>query len=395
MKERLIFLLLLGIDAAVLLLESNGISISYREARTLYDSYTLLHFFIDGSLYLFGQNDIALRLPMIAFHLLSVSLFYGVSGRYCNRESDRLWLAAIFMLLPGINSAALLVDNSAFVITGIMLYLYLREKLPTLAAGLLGLYLFIDDSFALLYLGLFFYGVTNKRRTLMVSTLLLFGASMYLYGFDTHGSPKGHFLDVLGLYAAIFSPILFIYLVYILFRKFVTRSFDLLWYLSATPLGLSLLLSFRQEIDIQMFAPYLLLAMPLAAQAFFHSYRVRLKMHRRRYRLLFTVSFALLLLHALAVFFNKELYRFMEPGQRHFAQRQHVAKELANALKAHHIECIETSDAKMQLRLYFYGIGECPTYQMSDLPGESAIDVTISYINFPAYPAYVTKILKN
>lgn len=395
MKTRLIFLLLLGIDAAVLLMESNGISISYREAQTLYDSYSLLHFFINGSLWLFGENDIALRLPMIAAHLLSVILFYSLSARYLKRDTDRLWVAAIFMLLPGVNSAALLVDNSGFVITGILLYLYWREKLPTLAAGLLGLFVFIDVSFALLYLGLFFYAVNNKRRVLMAASLILFGMSMYLHGFDTHGSPKGHFLDVLGLYAAIFSPILFVYLVYVLFRKFVTRSFDLLWYLSVTPLGLALLLSFRQELEIQVFAPYLLLAMPLAAQAFFHSYRVRLRVHRRRYRVLFSISFVLLLLHALVVFFNKELYRFMEPGQKHFAQKQHVAKELAGALKKHGIDCVETADSKMQLRLRFYGIEQCQSNQMDSQPSPESINVTVSYINFPAYPAHVTKLPKN
>jgi hypothetical protein len=394
MNARLIFLLLLGIDALVLLLESGGLSISYREARTLYDSYSFLHFIIEASLSFFGQNDFALRLPMIIAHLLSVILFYAISGRYLSRDTDRLWLVAIFMLLPGINSAALLVDNTALVILILLTYVYFKDTAPKFSWFLLFIALFIDVSFAFLYLGLFFYAVNSRQTKLLVGSLLLFGASMYLFGFDTKGSPKGHFLDVLGLYAAIFSPIVFIYLVYILFRKFVVKELDWLWYLSAVPLFLSLLLSFRQELDIQMFAPYLILAMPLAAQMFFSSYRVRLKMYRKKYRVLFSVSFVLLLIHAFAVFFNKELYRFMEPGQKHFAQKQHVAKELATALKARGIDCIYTSDYKMQLRLQFYEIGQCHDVRMRYDERSGGDNVTISYIGIPVYEAYVTKIHK-
>ncbi len=395
MNYRLIFLCLLGIDAAILLMESSGISISYREAHTLYNSYTPLHFFVNASLNLFGQNDMALRLPMILMHLVSVLLFYGVSGRYLERDSDRLWLVSIFMLLPGINSAALLLDNTVLVIMLLMAFVYFQEHRPAAAGAVLGVSVLIDGAFSLLYIGLFVYALRERRGALTAATVLLLAASLYLHGFDVHGAPKGHFLDVLGLYAAIFSPILFIYLVYVLFRKVVVREFDRLWYLSAVPLGISLLLSFRQELDIQVFAPYLLLAMPLAAQMFFHSYRVRLKMFRRRYRLLFGISFALLVLHALVVFFNMELYRFMEPGQKHFAQKQHVAKELAASLKARGVSCLTTSDFKMQLRLRFYGITQCREYEMSLFPSEGAENVTISYINFPVYSAYVTKIPKN
>lgn len=394
MRERFIFLLFLGIDVSVLLLESSGISISYREAKTLYESYSLLHYIINASLSFFGQNDFALRLPMIAIHIASVLLFYALSTRYLQRSSDRLWLAAIFMLLPGVNSSALLVDNSALVILGLLAYVYTKDTSPRIAMAVLFFGLFIDVSFAMLYLGLFFFAVNRRDRGVMITALLLFGASMYLHGFDTHGSPKGHFLDVLGLYAAIFSPIVFIYMVYILFRRFVVREHDLLWYLSVTPLVLSLLLSFRQELEIQMFAPYLLLSMPLAAQAFFHSYRVRLKRYRKKYRVLFAISFALLLIHALAVLFNKELYRFMEPGQKHFANKQHIAKELAEALKGQGIACVNSEDYKMQLRLQFYGIGECEAYRMGHTPVPGANNVTISYMNLPVYPAYVTKVNK-
>ena len=394
MKHQLVFLLFLGLDVLILLYESSGISISFREARTLYDSHTLLSFIVDGSLSLFGQNDFALRLPMIGMHLLSVVLFYAITGRYLIRGADRLWLTLIFILLPGVNSAALLVDNSGLIILALLFYVYILPYSKKFANILLLLYLFIDVAFAFAYLALFFYAIGRKQTALLVWSLLLFGTSMYLHGFETYGSPKGHFLDVMGLYAAVFSPIVFIYLVYILFRRYVAREFDLLWYLAVVPFLLSLLLSFRQELEIQMFAPYLILAMPLAAQNFFHSYRVRLKRFRRKYRVLFALSFALLLINALAVFLNKELYRFMEPGQKHFAHKQHVAKELAEILKSKGLECVNANDYKMQMRLRFYGIEKCqsPRFVPYEYPDSSV--VTISYSGVPAYTIYVTKIPK-
>jgi hypothetical protein len=394
MKERFIFLVLLGVDALVLFLESDGISISYREAKTLYVADTFLHHLVSTSIALFGQNDVALRLPTIVMHLGAVLLLYRLSAEYLKRGSDRLWLVAIFMLLPGVSSSALLVDNSALVILLLLGYVTLQARSERAALFLLFPAAFIDAAFAPLYLALFFHALNRKSNLLIVTSLLLFGLNMYLHGFDTHGLPKGHFLDTLGLYAVIFSPIVFVYLVYTLFRHFVQRRFSLLWYLAAVPLMLSLLLSFRQVIDIQMFAPYLILALPLAARLFFHSYRVRLKRYRRNYRLLFAVSFALLILNALAVFFNKEIYALLEPGQKHFAHRQHVARELAEALKARGVNCAVMDDRKMQLRLRFYGIQRCTHYRIAAVAGSEAPDVTISYSGYTAYQATVTKIPK-
>ena len=394
MRERIILFLLLGIDALILFAETAGLSISYREAEQLFSSTSLLHYIVTASVSLLGSNDFALRLPMIGMHLISVVLLYSISGRYLKYDRDRVWLAFIYMLLPGINSAALLVDNSGLVIMLLLLYVYLQERFHVSSYIVLACALFIDVSFAFLYLGILFYAIRENKRGLLLLSVLLFGLSMYIHGFDTGGHPKGHFLDTLGIYTVIFSPIVFLYLFYVLYRRFIVKQFDLVWYLATTALVFSLLLSFRQRIDVQMFAPYLILAMPLAAQSFFHSYRVRLKMFRKTYRMLFTVSFVILVLNALVVFFNKEIYRFIDPDQTHFAHRQHVAKELAFALREAGVECVETPDERMQLRLRFYGISECRENILSMNASDGALPVTIRYSGALIYQAYVSKLHK-
>jgi hypothetical protein len=45
-----------------------------------------------------------------------------------------------------------------------------------------------------------------------------------MYSFDTGGKPKGYFLDALGVYAAIFSPLLFLYFIYSMYRILIKEE---------------------------------------------------------------------------------------------------------------------------------------------------------------------------
>nr|MDA3908441.1 hypothetical protein [Sulfurimonas sp.] len=217
-----------------------------------------------------------------------------------------------------------------------------------------------------------------------------------LYGVDTKGIPQGHFLDSIAVYTAIFTPIIFVYIFYILYRRYLTKQIDILWFIASVAFVFSLLLSFRQRIELEHFAPYLILALPLAAQTFGHSYRVRLKMFRTKYKAAFVISLVLLVLNSLVVFFNKEIYVFIDKPQNHFAYNMHVAKELANELKSRGIECVDT-DYKMQSRLKFYGVTNCNTSIVAEvsLKNQNRKNVTISYSNRPVYKASVTKVNTN
>ncbi len=382
MKTRLLLALILMVDAALLLFETSTFSITYNGARLLYEEHSLLQAIIHSSLQLFGQNDYALRLPMILMHLLSAVLLYKLAKPYARYPMDRIWLVLIYLLLPGVNSAALLVDSAGLVLLLLFVYAYLYQLRPKYADLILPLYLFLDSAFIFLFLGRFFYAVLQKEKYSALLSIVLSIASFLVFGFDSGGSPKGHFLDTLGLYAAIFSPIVFIYLFYILYRRSITGQRDLLWFIAATALMASLLISFRQRIHIENFAPFLMLALPLGMQTFYHSYRVRLKQFRGNYRLLFTVSFSLLILNALIVLFNQELYRFIENPKRHFAYRAHIAKELAEELKKQNIYCVHMkNEPRMQLRLQFYGIDFCQDNLLQYDQSSDTGGVTVSYRN--------------
>lgn len=394
MNTKLILLLILGLDALMLIFQIDELSISYNEALLLGGDFSFLQLLIKSSIIIFGQNDFVLRFPMILLHILSAILLYKISAKYLHVERNRIWLLLIFVLLPGVMSSAIIVNSAGVILFGLLLFVYLYENYPVLFIyPLLFFYMLIDGNFVYLFTALSLFSIHKKDRNFLLFNIALVFISLSIYGIDMHGSPKGYFLNSLGLYAAIFTPIIFIYLFYVLYRRYLTKDIDILWFISTTALIFSLLLSFRQRIGVEYFAPYLILALPLIAQTFEHSYRVRLNIFRGNYKLVFMVSLALLLINSSAVLFNKYLYRVVKEPRKHFSYNMHVAKELSQELKKRGISCVDTNK-KMSKRLEFYGVTKCNNYLLEETSFNSkkSSDVTIGYKNRIVYSADVTKL---
>ncbi len=392
MRERIILFLILGIDALILLYEVSTLSIASHEAEIFFNANTFVHYLTQFSVMVFGQNDYALRMPMILFHLFSVLLLYQVSKPYVKRDSDRLWLVLVYILLPGVISAALLVNSAGIVIFTLFLLLYLYQIKSRLIPLFLLLTLAIDGAYALLYFAIFVYAFNKNNKFYMAFSVLLLIGAYYLYGFDSMGKPSGHFLDTLGLYATIFSPVVFLFLIYVLYRKMISKEYDITLYVGGVVFVVSLLLSFRQRINIEDFAPYLMLLLPLAAQTFFSSYRVRLRAFRGRYRAILGIGFTVLAIHFFLLLFNKGLYLFIEDPHKHFVYHSHIVKELAATLKNENISCVSAESESLQIRLKFYGIEECSQRVLYEVPLDIQSDVTISYLGRIVAAYNVTKI---
>lgn len=394
MTSKYVLFLILGIDAIILFFQVSHISISYEEATLLYGQFSFLQFLINSSITIFGQNDIGLRFVMILFHLMSAVLIYLISQDYIKNYRDRLWLLLVFVLLPGVISSAVVVNSAGMIIFGLLLFIYLHDRVPQIISNiLLLLFALVDIGFSYLFLALSIYYFKEKKSILTLYMLALYIGTSLLYGFNIFGYPKGHFLDAIGVYSAVFTPIIFIYLFYTLYRRFLTSEVNMLWYIASTTLIISLLLSFRQRVAIEDFAPYLIVALPLAAQSFIRSYRVRLREFRRGYKFIFIVSFIFLISNTLIVFFNKEMYLLIDNPKHHFAYEMHVAKELTDELKHNNISCIDI-EKKMQKRVYFYNIGYCKENRVRviDLEESRAGNVTVSYKGRNLYKVDVTNI---
>jgi 4-amino-4-deoxy-L-arabinose transferase-like glycosyltransferase len=386
--------LIVFFDLVFLLFGVHSLSISYKEAIVFYDGGGFLHYLVQFSTYIFGQNDLALRAPFILFHLLSIPLMYGISKFYLQKDEDRLLSVGVFVLLPGVVSSALLVNSASVVIFFTLLFIYLfLHKRENLYSLLLPSLVFVDNSFLILYLALFAYALYSKNRYLTILSSMLFLISLYLYGFGVHGKPRGYFLDTFGAYSLIFSPLIFLYFFYTMYRIFVKGEKSILWFISFVALIFSILVSFRQRIIIEDYAPFVVISIPLMVQLFLKSYRTRLPELRKGHKLFFAFVFSFLVLNFLATYFNQYFYRFLEHPQKHFAYKYHIAKELADGLKEKGIKHISSTDTKLLKRLNFYGISEGDEYKIEEnAPTSDLKSVTISYINNPIISYSVTKV---
>nr|MCH9813914.1 glycosyltransferase family 39 protein [Campylobacterota bacterium] len=366
---------------------------SYDEAVIFFDERSFIHYLAYFSTLLFGQNDLALRLPFILLHIGSIILMYQISDFYFKRVGDRLINLLIFIMLPGVTSAAVLVNSATVAIffTLLFIYLFLHKK-ENLYAFLLPLLVFVDDSFITLYLALVVYGMVKRELFLTLLSLLLTLASLYLYGFDMANAPKIYFFDIFAVYGLIFSPLLFLYFFYVLYRILIKEKKDIIWYISFNALLFSIILSFRQRILIEDFAPFVVIAVPLMFSMFLKTYRIRLPELRRFHKYFFAFVFASLVLLFGVAHLNKYLYVLIDNPSKHFAYKYHVAKELAIVLKKNNIDAV-MADSEMQKRLQFYKIARGDKYILNERADSNhVISVTISYFNRAIKMLHVSKI---
>ncbi|MBL0687573.1 MAG: glycosyltransferase family 39 protein [Sulfurospirillum sp.] len=365
MKETSLVFIIIIISTLLLLYGVDSLSISYKEAVILFEERSLLHYLVYFSTKLFGQNDLALRLPFIIFHIFSLVLLYKIGKLFLKRKLDRVASVALYAMLPGVNSVAVLVNSAYITIFFTLLFLYFyMYKYRKISFLVLIITLFIDNSFAILYFSLIFYSIFNKEKQLFALSLILFGFSMSLYGFDTGGKPKGYFLDALGVYATVFSLFVFLYLIYALYRILIKEEKNLLWYISFFTLVLSLILSLRQRLLVEDFIAFVVISTPLLIKVFLNSYRVRLPQHRKYHNITFGIVSIFLILNLAIIYFNKPLYHFLKEPTQHAAYKHHVVKDLVEVLKSKNINHINVEDKKLALRLKFYGIENGGTYKL-------------------------------
>ncbi|QDF29970.1 hypothetical protein [Halarcobacter anaerophilus] len=389
---KIIFYTTLFVVLSILFFTVDTLSISYKEALNVFINNSLLSIITNTSIAIFGQNDYALRAPFILFYFFSILLMYRFTDNLFKKESDRLLSILIFMLLPGLLSASLLVNSAIIVTFFTLLYLNYLKSTKRHCYILLILFLFIDNSFAIFFLALFFYALKDFDKKLLISSFILFCVSMALYGFDTGGKPRGFLVDTFAIYASIFSPLLFIYFFYTIYREGVKGNRHIVWYISATSLAFSLLFSFRQRIYIEDYAPFVVIFLPYMVKNFLQSYRVRLPQFRRKHRYVASITLFILLLNATLTIFNKPLYLFLENPKKHFAYNYNIAKELAAKLKKNNINEIESDQQELLLRLKFYGIKEGNRYFVStNKKYYYDKKISIKYLDKTVATAYIIK----
>jgi hypothetical protein len=259
---------------------------------------------------------------------------------------------------------------------------------------LLAFFLLVDNSFAILYLGLVFFSFKDNDKKLMYFSLILFVLSMYMYGFETGGKPRGFLVDTFAIYATVFSPLLFIYFIYTIYRAGIENEKTLAWYISITALLLSIVISFRQRVYIEDFAPYVVVSLPFMIRTFLHSYRVRLKQFRKNYNIIAILVIVMLSFNVFFTFINRPLYLILPNPTKHFVYQYHFIKELAEELKIRNINEITSIDDELLLRLKFYNISAGENYFISTTSFYNYDEkIVIKYYGKELFVIYIKKLI--
>ena len=351
-----VFLICL-IDFVFLLYAANSLSISYNEAEIFFQKHSLLGYILKLSAHFFGQNDLTVRGVMIFFHIASVVLMYKVSKFYIKLEFDRIIAVLLFVLLPGTLASALIINNAGICITLALLCIYLFHiKKKILFSLFFCLAFFIDGDFLIFYAGFFIFALYKRKPPLAWFSAILFLLTLYFFGFETNGRPSGHFIDTFGIFTAVFSPFVFIFFVYTIYRIWVKEKKDLLWFIAICSFCFCMIVSVRQRLELEQFLPFCVIATPLMVRVFFNSYRVRLPKFRKGHKICTGLVMLFLVFNWSAIIFNQIFYLFLSDPTKHLTYKFDVAKELADKLKEAGVQDIATEDTRLALRLKFYGI---------------------------------------
>ncbi len=359
MKKQHFFLALFFYVIAVFYLAATT-PISPHEAKILYTSQDVV-----GTLMRWGESlvpgFIGLRVFYLFLGFVTVGLFYELSRRYFPKREDAYLSTFIFMFLPGILTATTLVNVAIIVLPLVLLFVLLYEKghfvvLPFIMLALF----FIHEASIIFFVAVLLYAMIHKdKKLIIVSSAFLFAFIYLAKGIEIGGRPSGHFIEVFGLYATVFSPLIFLYFFYAMYRILLREKKTLLWYISFTAFAFSLLLSIRQRVYITDFAPYVMIAIVLMLDVFNHSVRVRLPEFQKRYKWGFYVVMVFLALSAFVIVFHKMLFYAASDPSRHFANRIYAPYLLAEQLKAEGITCYDDVHWRERYQLRYYSISPC------------------------------------
>jgi hypothetical protein len=312
----------------------------------------LLHELLPGTL--------GLRLLPFLLGLINLWLFYRLLGDFFDRVEDRRFSLMLFAILPGVIVSNVLLNDAIFALTLTLLFLHAyRERIVWLQVGALTLLLSTDTAVFVLYLAVGLYAWKKRQRRLALFSFLLMAAALGVGLFDVGGRPRGHLPELFGIYAALFSPLFFVYYFYALYRTALEGPRDIYWTISFTALVVSILLSIRQQILIVDFSPYLLVGTMIPVAVYFRSLRVRMRRFQRGYRIAGGIVMATLVLSTLTVVLHRPIYTLLGQPRKFFVAPAYIYRDLAAEMREKGQRCHQGVKKRYEPLMRYYGFRPC------------------------------------
>lgn len=354
----LAFLGILALDICVLLFIINGASVSFNEIKALESGANLVAKIAQISIERFGANDFALKLPNLALNAANLTLIYLISLRVLKFKKDALLCVCVYAALPAVIMQGVILNETTLMLFIVLLICYIELVDSRIAYPIFALAIFIDSSAFMLFLALFCYAIFRRKFKSAIFAAICLIANLLLFGIDVGGLPRGRFLDVIAEFSLLYSPPLFVFYIYTLYRNMTKNphsAANLMLFISVTSIVVSIVLSVRQEVDKEIFMFMSLCGIPLMIRQFLSEIRVRLPAFQGAYKNRFIIVLAVLIFEASLLVFSRAVCANLNRGENFLAQF-YIAKEVAAELKARNISRVKIADEKMQARLGFYGI---------------------------------------
>ena len=307
------------------------------------------------------ENQLDFRLPFLVSGMVNIMLFYQMSKSYFKEPKDSYLSTTIFALLPGIITSAVIVNIAVLVITLVLGFIIFYEKRQLfLQSFTMILLLFVHDASVIFFIAVAIFAAFKRNHYLFYLSIFLSAMALLVFnGLDIGGTPKGKFLELFGLYMALFSPLVFLYFFYALYRIWLKEKKDILWYISFTAFVFSIFLSFRQQVIMTDFAPYVIVSVVLMVVIYHKTLHVRLPQFQKNYKLGYQLIMGSLVLSSLAILFHALLFDIISDKRKHFAYPFYEPYWISMELREIGQNCYTAKNQRIQDQLRYYGIGVC------------------------------------
>jgi len=330
------------------------------EAMLYYTAKKTLGFLIHLFHNIFN-NPLEFRLPFLLFSILNSYLFYKVSQIYLEKKEQSYLATTIFLLLPGIITASVIVNIAVVVITLVLSFIILYEKKQIVWQGVsMLLLLFTHDASLIFFIPVAIFATVQRKKMLLVLSVIFSLISLFYFNtLEIGGKPEGRFLELFGLYIALFSPLVFLYFFYALYRIWLREAKDILWYISFTAFIFSIILSLRQQVIMTDFAPYVVVSVVLMLLTYQKTLDVRLPQFQMEYKMGYRVVILSLVFFSSIIVFHKPIFYFLDDKSRHFAYKFYEPYWQVEELHEIGQNCYTVKNQKVQYQLKYYGMERC------------------------------------
>ncbi|NKQ41164.1 MAG: hypothetical protein HF962_06305 [Sulfurovum sp.] len=358
--KELLFYTLVALYFLVLSVVAHTTPISPSEAYQFYqDDFSVTAFLMH-----IGQNtlagEIGFRLPFILMGILNSFLFYTISRKLFIRKNDAVLALGIYLLLPGVIASTILASDAMIISTLILTFIYLHIKhYSSLSVIPLFVLMFVHWSASFLYLILVIYALIKKEKVLLLVSMLLLLVYFAIGVVIPEESTKSYFFELLGVYATIFSPLVFIYFFYAGYKTLFGGERDIIWYVSFLAFALSLLFSLDEKVRIADFSSYTMIGIIVAVRSYSSSLRVRLKQFQRGYNIMFAVVISSLVVSASSLLLHQPIYKFVGKDRYPIVAPIYEPYDLSLELKSKGANCIDSINERVYYQMKYYGIEKC------------------------------------